>query len=70
MLDDRPITEVLNSREDRSMHGFDGMNYRMRKWTMKDKENHIQIHRMYGLWKEAQTIRLDKKCDQERIDNW
>jgi hypothetical protein len=78
MLDEDHITEVIQSRDDLSASGIDGISYRIFKAAGKAGVTFIQTiigaaircGKIMGSWKEARTILLFKKGDQHEVANW
>jgi hypothetical protein len=78
MFDYKHIAEVIKSRQDLSASGVDGISYRIIKGAKNEGVKFIKLiiracirnGRIFDSWKEARTILLHKKRDQEAIENW
>jgi hypothetical protein len=77
-MDEKNIVEVIQSREDLSASGVDGIGHRARegagalgvRFMKLLVAASIQSGRVMSTWKEAKTIFLHKKGDREEIGNW
>jgi hypothetical protein len=78
MRDEKNIAAVINSRQDLSASGADGISYRIVKSAKGEGVKFIQLlveacmrnGRVPESWKEARTILLYKKGEREAIQNW
>jgi hypothetical protein len=78
MLDEKNIEAVINSRQDLSANGVDGIGYRIIKGAKKEGVKFIRLlveacmrnGKIPESWKEARTILLYKKGDRDVIQNW
>jgi uncharacterized C2H2 Zn-finger protein len=78
MLNEDHIAEVIQSRDDLSASGIDGISYRIFKAAGQAGVKFlryiigaaIRCGKVMGSWKEARTILLFKKGDQTEVANW
>jgi uncharacterized C2H2 Zn-finger protein len=78
MTNEKHIAEVINSRQDLSASGVDGISYQIIKAAGKEGVRFvknlitasIRCGRVMTKWKEARTILLYKKGDRNVITNW
>jgi hypothetical protein len=78
MVEEKHIMDVINSRDDLSACGVDGVSYQLFKTAKQGSvefmkymiQASIRCGRVITSWKEARTILLHKKGDREVIGNW
>jgi hypothetical protein len=78
IVEERHIRDVINSRDDLSACGVDGISYQLFKMAKQGSvefmkrmiKTSIRCGRVTTSWKEARTILLHKKGDREVIGNW
>jgi hypothetical protein len=78
MVEEKHIKDVINSRDDLSACGVDGVNYQLFKAAKQGSiefmkhtiKASIRCEQVMTSWKEAQTILLHKKGNREVIGNW
>jgi hypothetical protein len=78
MLDEEKIAEVIKSRDDLSANGIDGISYPAIKGAGPEGVKFVRTlvrgiiksGRVMSSWKEAKTILIHKKGDQDQIENW
>jgi hypothetical protein len=78
MVEEKHIRDVINSRDDMSACGVDGISYQLFKAAKQGSvefmkhiiKASIRCGRMMTSWREARTILLHKKDDREVIGNW
>jgi hypothetical protein len=78
MLSEKNIKEVIQSRQDLSSNGNDGVGYRIIKAAGQEGvkfmkliiEATIRCKKVFKSWKEARTILIFKKGREDDINNW
>jgi hypothetical protein len=78
MAEEKHIRDVINSRDNLSACGVDGVSYQLFKAVKQGSvdfmkhiiKTSIRCGRVMTSWKEARTIFLHKKGDREMIRNW